>query len=70
MNSDLLMFLEKVGLPTFFCLWFMFRQEKRAERHMELMTRQTALIAALAKVWDVHLDNFLPSGEGKREKEH
>jgi hypothetical protein len=56
--NEMISLVEKFGFPTVFCLWLMLRAQKRMDRLLDLVSKQTLVIVLLAKAWDIKVDSI------------
>jgi hypothetical protein len=53
--DQVLTILREFGFPTFVCLWFMWRMEKKIDKFMEQQATVLLAITVLAQVLEVDL---------------
>jgi hypothetical protein len=66
--DQVIAFLREFGFPTFVCLWFMWRMEKKIESFLDTQAKIMVAITVLTQVFDIDLDER-PSLESPKKPE-
>jgi hypothetical protein len=54
--EDIVKFLREFGLPTLFCLWLMWRDNKKTDVQVQQMGKVLVLVTVLAKLQGIQDD--------------